>query len=398
MNILYIAYSCSPNHGSEDRIGWMVPMYGAKHNRVWVITKEEHRPVIEAYRRQHLECAVQFQYVDIPAPLKTLFRGAAYAGRLWAWQKRALTAARELCRREPIELIHQITPVEFRSIADYGSIPGVKFVCGPVGGGERIPKGLAGYARRHGMQEWLRQIINRISARHLRHTGILSRCDALLFANRETQNLLDGEGLCMTETGIEDCEIGASATKGPGCTFLAAGRMVYRKGHKWLLDALREMPPELEYECIFAGWGPERRRLERLCRRWGLEHRVRFLDRVSYDQMERLYQTAHVLVMPSLRETTGSVLLEAMARGLPVITLNRFGGAVVADETTGWLISGNSRREYVHSLRDACCECIRNPAARAEKGRAALIRAREHTWEAKTARYMALYRRLLGGD
>ena len=43
MNILYIAYSCNPFAGSEDKIGWCVPFESSKTNKVYVITKEEQR-------------------------------------------------------------------------------------------------------------------------------------------------------------------------------------------------------------------------------------------------------------------------------------------------------------------------------------------------------------------
>ena len=56
MNVLYIAYSCSPYSGSEDKIGWKVPLYAAKNNRVFVITKVEQRHDIQRYMREnHLE-------------------------------------------------------------------------------------------------------------------------------------------------------------------------------------------------------------------------------------------------------------------------------------------------------------------------------------------------------
>ena len=54
MNILYIAYSCSPYHGSEDKIGWNVPVECAKTNNVFVITKEEQREYTENYLRINL--------------------------------------------------------------------------------------------------------------------------------------------------------------------------------------------------------------------------------------------------------------------------------------------------------------------------------------------------------
>lgn len=54
MNILYIAYSCNPFAGSEDKIGWCVPFESSKTNKVYVITKEEQRePVVSILFKNH---------------------------------------------------------------------------------------------------------------------------------------------------------------------------------------------------------------------------------------------------------------------------------------------------------------------------------------------------------
>ena len=64
MNVLYIAYSCSPYHGSEDKIGWNVPAESAKYNNVFVITKEEQRCYVEKYLRDNPIPNIKFYYVD----------------------------------------------------------------------------------------------------------------------------------------------------------------------------------------------------------------------------------------------------------------------------------------------------------------------------------------------
>lgn len=239
---------------------------------------------------------------------------------------------------------------------------------------------------------------NRAAVGHLRRSGILSRCDGLLFANRETKDLLGAGGICMTETGIDDREIRIPGQRRTDCVFLAVGRMVYRKGQAFLLDALRGIPASEPYRCILVGWGPDRKRLERLCRRYGLQDRVTFHARVSYDEMMALYEKAHVLVMPSIRETTGSVLLEAMARGLPVITTGGFGGALLVDESVGWQIDGDTRADYIRSLQNACLACIHDPIRRAQKGSAALQRAKAYTWAQKAAQYDIIYSQVQKGD
>ena len=192
MNILYIAYSCNPYKGSEDKIGWCVPYENSKTNNVYVITKEEQREPIERFLKEHPIKNLKFYFVDIPAPYKKIFKGSMYSGRLNIWNKRAFPLARRICEDKKIDIIHQITPIEFRAIGDYGRIKKVKFVCGPLGGGETLPEGLRDYAKGHEVIEFVRMVINYWYRLKLRVSGKLNRCDYIMFANKETQEFIAG--------------------------------------------------------------------------------------------------------------------------------------------------------------------------------------------------------------
>lgn len=406
MNILYIAYSCSPNHGSEDRIGWKIPVANSARNNVTVITKKEHETQINEYINEN-NINIKFYYVDIPKIYKKLCKGALYAGRLNVWQKKALALAEQICKKEKIDVIHQITPVEFRSIGDYGKIPNTKFVCGPVGGGEYIPNGLRRYATKQAHLELFRWFANRWSLLKMNFNGVLRRCDALLFANKETQDYLSpivGDknsvfSACVSEIGIDDCEIikqpENAEAKEQKRIFLVSGRLAYRKGHALLLKAFSELGKELDYECLIAGNGKEYKRLKKKAEKYCLNDKIHFLGRVPFEEMEKTYQKAHVLIMPSLRETTGSVLLEAMARGLPVITVNKFGGAVLLDKSNAWLYGGKNHEEYVEGLKKAVTDCITDGEALSCKSASALSSAQKNTWEQKVSFYNSVYKKVL---
>lgn len=194
MNILYIAYSCNPFAGSEDKIGWCVPYESSKTNKVYVITKEEQREPVEKYLKSHPLENIEFYYVDIPNCYKKVFKGFMYSGRLNIWNKRVFPLAKRLCEEKKIDIIHQITPIEFRAIGDYGKIANAKFVCGPLGGGESLPDGLKDYAKGHEIIEVVRSVINYWYRFKLKITGKLNRCDYIMFANKETQEFLVGGG------------------------------------------------------------------------------------------------------------------------------------------------------------------------------------------------------------
>ena len=114
MNILYIAYSCNPFAGSEDKIGWCVPYESSKTNKVYVITKEEQREPVERYLQSHPLENIEFYYVDIPSFYKKIFKGFMYSGRLSVWNKRAFPFAKKICADKELMLftrLHRLSSV-----------------------------------------------------------------------------------------------------------------------------------------------------------------------------------------------------------------------------------------------------------------------------------------------
>lgn len=263
MKVLYIAYSCSPIAGSEDRVGWNVSVAMAKIHPVHVITKIEHKKDIEYYLRRNPINNIMFHYVDIPNLYKRLFKGFLYSGRLNVWHKQAFVIAENICNKFDIDIIHQITPIELRAIGDYGRIKNIKYVCGPLGGGEYVPNGLKCYKRGHYTVEILRDIMNRWYRFWFNVTGRLKRCDYFIYANEETKYYLGCGNHVETEIAVDSICYKKENTLKNKCVFLMAGRMIYRKGLDFLFDAIEEIPEDKRYEVRIIGDGPEMQKLKK---------------------------------------------------------------------------------------------------------------------------------------
>lgn len=180
------------------------------------------------------------------------------------------------------------------------------------------------------------------------------------------------------------------------CVFLVAGRMIYRKGLDFLFDALMRIPQETRYQVRVVGDGPELEHLRKRCKDdLNLSEHVYCMGSIPYMEMEKEYAGANVFIMPSIRETTGTVLLEAMSKGIPVITINKFGGATLFDKDTGWLYQGNTKEEYIENLKKAILECIANPGEVTRRGKNARKKAEKYTWQEKNEKYQAIYEELL---
>ena len=124
---------------------------------------------------------------------------------------------------------------------------------------------------------------------------------------------------------------------------LLVGRMNVQeryKGHDELIDlwpAVLARFPGTELRLV--GGGDDLDRLQEKANRLGLQQAVRFLGRLTDEQLREEYRQAAVFAMPSQREGFGLVYLDAMAAGLPCIAGDQgAAGEVVQDGETGFLV------------------------------------------------------------
>jgi colanic acid/amylovoran biosynthesis glycosyltransferase len=136
---------------------------------------------------------------------------------------------------------------------------------------------------------------------------------------------VDPQKLVVARLGVELPERVIPQTELPrrsvgSLTLLAVGRLHPVKDHAFLIEACRQLQSfDVSFECMIAGEGPERRHLEVLVRKYGLEDRVMLLGHVRREQMGSLYDRADLVVLTSRSEGIPLVLMEAMARGKIVL-------------------------------------------------------------------------------
>lgn len=219
--------------------------------------------------------------------------------------------------------------------------------------------------------------------------------------------ILPGADLSRFRLSPEEREAARRAVRerlgiGPSApVLLTVGRLVRRKGHDTVLRALPRVLERLP-DCVYlvAGDGPERGRLEALSRRLGLAGHVRFLGRVSDDDLPGLYAASDLFCMVSRNlggrdvEGFGIVYIEAAACGLPSVAGDEGGPAeAVLHGETGLLVPARSPS----AVADAALSLLSDPARRRALGEAARRRALTHfSWDRVAREFEELLRELEG--
>jgi glycosyltransferase involved in cell wall biosynthesis len=150
------------------------------------------------------------------------------------------------------------------------------------------------------------------------HTRSYGRTSAVL-RGRELDIIPSIVDLSRFRPGIDSSSLRGDLRLDGKRVVAFTGRLVPHKGVDVIVQALRELPPEVVLLVI--GAGPRLPELVSLAARVGVSDRVRFCPAVSDDELPRYLALAEIFVFPSQNrlEGFGLAAAEAMAMGLPVI-------------------------------------------------------------------------------
>jgi len=140
-----------------------------------------------------------------------------------------------------------------------------------------------------------------------------------------------------------------TVVEGSPLVILAVGRLHPVKDHAFLIRACRLLKDRKQpFLCLIAGEGEERPALGRLIHDLHLELEVTLLGQLSQPQLDIRYRKADLVVLTSRSEGIPLVLMEAMARGKPVLAPAITGiPELVVDGETGFLYRPGSLEDFV---------------------------------------------------
>ncbi len=304
---------------------------------------------------------------------------------------------------EGLDVVHQPIPVSprFPSLMFGLKLP---VVIGPMNGGMEYPP-----AFRH-----LESILSRISVPVGRRLSDLANsvlpgkklARVLIVANRRTRLALPrglkGRVIELSENGV-DLSIWLAPEKMRQPTplapkaahFVFVGRLIDLKCLDVVIEALRQIP-DAYLEVI--GDGSMREAWENLAGELGVSSRVKFSGWLTQTECASRMQSAIALLLPSVCECGGAVVLEAMAAGVAVIATEWGGPVDYVDNETGILIEPKSRRFLVEGFAAAMRQVIAEPELARTMGQAGRERVERYfNWEQKIDSIMHIYQEAIAG-
>lgn len=390
--LLLTAYHFDRAYSMESRLAWQRARSAAREYDVTVICA---RPPIEMEsRRVATENSDAVQGVEMRwLPLNRLERslmklpGLYYVGyRLW--HRRAYRLARRLDSARPFALVHHVSFCGYREPGDAWRL-GAPFVWGPVGGTQKFPRAFLGeLGWLDAVREVLRNLANSAQLRFDRRFRRAAASAAqVLAANQSVAADLERcagiRSLVQLETGVETSQRPPRPRRDAKLPLriLWAGRLQPWKGLPLLLKGLAALPSDIRYQLRVLGQGPCEPQWRRLAERLGVAQHIEWVGWPAYEGQLPHYDWADVFAFTSLRDTSGTGLLEALAAGAPIIGLNHQGAADVMTARCAIPVDAASPAATIEGFRATIARLASDPELLAQLSIGARQRARDFDWE-----------------
>jgi glycosyltransferase involved in cell wall biosynthesis len=407
--VLLAAYHCAPGMGSVSQIGWEWYSRLSQRLPVTLVTHVRNRDVL-------IDAGVPLGGAEVIFVDTEWFAGPLYRAAKWLFPKSEhcvfmlslldffvyeQVALRILRRRaaggERFDVVHAVTPVTSLAATRLHRL-GAPVVLGPLNSGLASPDGFGSILRDD--SAWLYRLrgLARVADAM---TGSSSKAAAILVASRATLKSFRERSrarcIPMLENGVDLRRFAATpwpapATRLSPLRILFVGRLVPFKALGLLLEAIARVRAEFPVQLDVIGDGPMMPAWSAAAARLGIAGAVNFQGARQLEEVALAMRSAHVLCLPSIRESGGAVLLEAMAAARPVIAVAFGGPAEIVDETVGRAIAPAGVEGVIAGFADALRDMVRNPDAWRERGAQGRRQAESRfSWDAKIDRAIEIY-------
>lgn len=353
MRVLLSAYACEPGRGSEPEVGWQRALHMLPFaEEVWVLTRSNNKNVIESNLLSH-DAGLHFIYYDLPGwALKLKKLSWLFPIYVFLWQWGAYCLAARIHRDLPFNAVYHVTFASMQFGSFMGRL-GIPFIIGPIAGGERAPvrlrRSMPVYGRIIELLRDLRILLQRYNpvAR-----AAFAAAERIYVTTNESLKLIPPRWRAKTRVqlaiGTIDNAKQITDRRLPEYPrFIYAGNLQYLKGLHFAIKALAVAKASIpDATLTIIGDGRARKWLSTVAKRCGVSNSVEFVSSIPRQRLIGSFSSYTALVFPSLHDSGGMVVLEALSQGLPVICLDLGGPGVMVNDSCGYVIPAKDHNEF----------------------------------------------------
>ncbi len=364
-------------------------------DEVWVLTRANNRAVIEADPSSR-HPGLHFIYYDLPRwALKLKKRAWFFPVYLVLWQWGAYRLAARWHSEKPFDCVYHITIVSMLAGSFMGRL-GIPFVVGPIAGGERAPLRL-----RRSMpflcktRELLRDLTMGFQRYSPLASPVFAAAERIYVTTPESLRLIRPKWRSKTQVqlGVAIGSRGAPISvrqPPPLPRFVFAGHLISLKGVHFAIRALAEARMAAPTATLtLIGSGSEERWLRDIAKRSGAADAVEFTGQIPRQELIDSLAGYTAFIFPSLHDSGGLAVLEALREGVPVVCLDLGGPGVIVNASCGIVVptSGADEAQIVSCIAGAMIALATMPAEDSHRlSMGAIARAKELSWFSMTER------------
>jgi len=175
-------------------------------------------------------------------------------------------------------------------------------------------------------------------------------------------------------------------------TLLFLGGLKPRKNLTFLLQVFKKLNHK-KLRLVFAGTGPLLNKLKNKSSQLQLQEQIEFLGFIPEKDKVKLYQSADILLLPSLKEGFGMTITEAGACAVPAVGADHYSiKEIIKDNQTGFLAQPNNIDDWVDKIN----QLIKSPSLRQKMGKQAQKHVRrKFSWDKNINTHLKVFKKLL---
>lgn len=413
LKILVNSYTCCPGMGSEPGMGWNWIVSLAKYCEMYIVTEGEYREKIEEWLanlgNEVLAKNLHFYWNPIGDNDRDCerIRKMCWNQGDWRfyrfykkWQKKTAKAAEDICKKEKIDILHQLNMIGFREpgyLWQVSKKTGIPFVWGPIDAKDSFPMT---YAQKADFKiRTFLHIKNLITRFQLcfswRVKDAANQANFIVGATsnsvKSIKKHLHLNAALINETGcrVDSNPYSKEMKKNEDFEILWVGKFDFRKQLDLALNAIASANiGKVKFHIIGSGNDES---YKKMAFNLGISSCCVWHGLISHDSVQKIMRQCDLFLFTSIAEGTPHVVLESIANDLPLICFNTCGQGDCVTDDVGIKIPLTNPEQSIKDFANAIIRLYNNRDLLERMSSNCHKRAVELSWENKALQMLELY-------